>query len=279
MMTREKGRTSRRNKARYRGGKDSDTRSNRVRNINSNIHDDAMEGDNTVGIVCKCFSVCHIFGSSRRRHKKLSPHDDKGYESGMSKSSIRTPTTDRSSFDSPKFLHSNDPFRGCGIDDETSRGSADTSSKSELAPLVEIKSSISLIDPVAIPNAAFPLDGSVGKERTLKSENWTSFDTADADEVCSDDELSYSPPDDDELSYSQPDEDEFIEHQLDEMSNQSSILSFDVDDFMEDDHDTETYIVHVDNCHCLKSINEETVEVDSCLNLKSINEETVAELV
>eukprot|EP00555_Chaetoceros_dichaeta_P005160 CAMPEP_0198266762 /NCGR_PEP_ID=MMETSP1447-20131203/29981_1 /TAXON_ID=420782 /ORGANISM="Chaetoceros dichaeta, Strain CCMP1751" /LENGTH=209 /DNA_ID=CAMNT_0043956999 /DNA_START=487 /DNA_END=1116 /DNA_ORIENTATION=- len=208
----------------------------------------------------------------------MSSHEDKGYESGMSRLSIRTPTTDSSTFDSPKVLHSNNTFKSCGTDDETSRGSADTSSKSELAPLVEIQSSIALTDPISIPDVTLQLDGSIRKERTSISENWTFFDTVDTDEIWRQGSESYSHPDEDELSYSLHDEDELIEYQLDEMSNQSSILSFDVDDFMEDDHDIGNYTVHVENCPNLKSINEETVEGDSCLNLKSINEETVEDL-
>ena len=62
--------------------------------------------------------------------------------------------------------------------------------------------------------------------------------------------------------FSLPDDAEtaFIERQLDEMSNQSSILSIDPDDFMEDDADDGNYAVHVDNYLDLTPIHEEIGE-------------------
>lgn len=209
------------------------------------------EGDCGVVDLCGCFSLCSVFGSRRRYHQESS-HEENGYESSVSRSSITTPITDYSIFDSPKTRERQSPLKGCSVYDEISCGSADSSSESDLSPL---KVSITFTGPGSKPGLNLSLDELFRNEKALIREDRNPIDTDDVEGIWK--QRPESPG-----NYSFPDEDEtaLIEHQLDELSNQSSQLSFDADDFLEDDNELETYADHVDNDLDLAPINEETME-------------------
>jgi len=328
MREKKKQASYRKSKTRY-GRREKKKKSDAIHdcNVDSSRIDDEKEFK-VVGL-CKCFSLCDVFGSKRRYRQQLSSYPDVGYESGMSTSSptinnlsfdnktqnltplqmscandemscgstdskssvTRSNASDTSLLDIPKiqdtktaqiadFLNfdnskvqyykstsgdsSSDAYLIPGDDifseqkaaksgyDGTYYGSCDSSYKSDPIPLMKKKQNIT--PPGKAPNSGTDIsdNGLSGENKTSINEGKNIIDPYDVQRIerrCSD---CFSLPDDAETA--------LIEHQLDEMSNQSSCLSFESDDFLEDDHDEGNYSAHGEGGIDLMPISEETGE-------------------
>jgi len=165
------------------------------------------------------------------------------YKSSASESSRTTHITDASFFDPVP------------ISDGSSCESVDVSSLLDLTPLVNKVSNITLAESAASKvDMHLSLDGLfITKEKISKSDYRNVIDPHDVQRVGRRYSGCFSLPDESA-------ETALIERQLDEMSNQSSILSFDADDFLEDDNDDGNYVVHVESCLDLSPIDEEIAE-------------------
>lgn len=232
---------------------------------------------------CVCYSLRRVFGSKKRyRHHEQTP-EDLGYESSSSKSTTHSmPTiTTASSNDSPRIispklsLEALDDNIGIGSVEKTRILNSDVMSSStnntlldcQLQPIgyendlfgsdcnrfTNSESSILTTDFSPETEAALSLAELLTKGMRLSNENSEVIGTNNVESTSTRCSECYSLPDDAETA--------LIEHQLDEMSNQSSILSFDADDFLEDDTEYVNYALHDgENCVDLTPIHEEVDE-------------------
>jgi len=199
--------------------------------------EDAVEGRRDVVGNWGCFRLC-----SRRRRSCLIPDSDIGYESNVSRSSsIITPLTceENSTLGSPTTFQNHLSKKKDYIDDLWSGNSS--SSESGPTPLVKRAndnftdlSSELVVAPLIeeLGNNKFPGDH---VEKVERRYSFGSFTPAD-------------------------DETALVEGQLDELSNQSSTMSFDTDDFLEDDNEQSAFTVQDQNYLDLAPINEESGE-------------------
>lgn len=146
------------------------------------------------------------------------------YKSSASKSNRTTYITDVSFFDA------------LTISDGSSCGRVDISSVLDLTPSVNNISSIKFAESASKLDTNVSLEELFTREKASKIDHRTVIDSYDAQRAgrrgsgC--------------LSLDEA-ETALVERQLDEMSNQSSILSFDAEDFSEDENDDGNYVIHV----------------------------------
>jgi len=141
MQEKKKQSSYRKNKTKY-GRRDKKKKPDAIHdfNIESSHSATINEKEYKVAGLCKCFSLCDVFGSKRRYRQQSSSYPDVGYESGMSTSS---PTINNSSFDNktqqltPLEMRNGDDEMSCGSTD--SKSSVTRSNASDASLLDSLK--------------------------------------------------------------------------------------------------------------------------------------------
>jgi len=197
---------------------------------------------------CGCFSLFGFGVRRRRRRPCQTPVSDRGYESGLSESStVKTPITceENSNLGSPQTSGHNHLSKQCDDFDKKSKTIIHSlASESEGSTLVNITSRVTV-------NSSPDLTTQLTKEEA-QTNSWIEINSNEnsGNLVNTDNQIffvTFSPPDD---------ETAMVEGLLDELSNQSSIMSFDPDEFSEDDNEQNSYHEQEENYLDLTTINE-----------------------